>query len=122
MTKSEALQAWFSKFLTAYPVSSVPDDAVFPWLTYELVTGGWGDGENSINVNLWYYTESEAIPDAKAQEMSKAIGLGGVIIQCDDGAIWIKRGSPWCQRIKDDADANVKRRYINISVEYFTEN
>ena len=33
MTKDKALHAWFSQFLTAYPASSVPDDAVFPWLT-----------------------------------------------------------------------------------------
>ena len=34
MTKDKALHAWFSQFLPAYPTSNVPDDAVFPWLTY----------------------------------------------------------------------------------------
>ena len=34
MTKAAALQAWFEQFLPAYTTASVPDDAVFPWLTY----------------------------------------------------------------------------------------
>ena len=99
MTKDKALHAWFLQFLTAYPASSVPDDAVFPWLTYELITGAWDSGE-----------------------ISDAIGLGGVFVPCDDGAIWIKRGSPWCQNVRDDSDANIKRRYLNITVEYITAN
>ena len=44
MTKDKALRAWFSQFLPAYPASNVPEDAVFPWLTYELVTGSWDSG------------------------------------------------------------------------------
>lgn len=122
MTKDKALHAWFSQFLTAYPASSVPDDAVFPWLTYELITGAWDSGEIGLTVNLWYYTTQEAEPNAKAQEISDAIGLGGVFVPCDDGAIWIKRGSPWCQNVQDDSDTNIKRRYLNITVEYITAN
>lgn len=122
MTKDKALHAWFSQFLTAYPASSVPDDAVFPWLTYELITGAWDSGEIGLTVNLWDYTTQEAEPNAKAQEISDAIGLGGVFVPCDDGAIWIKRGSPWCQNVRDDSDANIKRRYLNITVEYITAN
>lgn len=122
MTKAAALQAWFSKFLPSYPVSNVPDDVVFPWLTYELTTGAWDSGDISLTVNLWFYTESEAIPNAKAQEFSDAIGMGGIMIPCDGGAIWIKRGSPWCQNIRDDTDHNIKRRYLNITIEYLTLN
>lgn len=123
MTKAAALQSFFGGFgIPAYPNTSVPDDAAFPWLSYELVTGSFDSGEVSITVNLWYYTESEAIPNAKAQEMSDKIGMGGVMLPCDDGAIWIKRGSPWCQSIRDDVDPIIKRRYINITAEYMTLN
>lgn len=122
MTKAAALQAWFSKFLPSYPVSNVPDDVVFPWLTYELTTGAWDSGDIGLTVNLWFYTESEAVPNAKAQELSDAIGMGGIMIPCDGGAIWIKRGSPWCQNIRDDTDHNIKRRYLNITIEYLTLN
>lgn len=122
MTKGQALQEWFSQFLTAYSTSSVPDDAVFPWLTYELITGAWDSGEIGLTVNLWYYTEKEAEPNAKAQEISDAIGLSGVFVPCDGGAIWIKRGTPWCQNIADDSDKYIKRRYLNVTVEYITAN
>lgn len=120
MTRAAALQAWFEQFLPAYTDASVPDDAVFPWLTYELVSGAWGE-EDGITVNLWYYTQSEAVPNAKAQEIANAIGMGGVFVHYDGGAMWIKRGSPWCQSVKDDSDPNIKRRYINITVEYLSQ-
>lgn len=122
MTKGKALQAWFSQFLTAYPAASVPEDTIFPYLTYELITGAIDSGEIGLTVNLWYYTESDAVPNAKAQEISAAIGYGGATIPCDGGYIWIKRGSPWCQNITEESDTNIKRRYLNITVEYLTEN
>lgn len=120
MTKAQALQAWFERFLPAYTSASVPEDVVFPWLTYDAVFSAFGGERVSITVNLWYYTESEALPNAKAEEISKAIGYGGTLLQCDDGYIWLTRGSPFCQSIKDDSDPNIKRRYINISAEYLT--
>lgn len=123
MTKAAALHQFFNGFSIPFYVStSVPQDATFPYGTYELITSAWEGGEVGITVNLWYRTESEAIPNAKAQELSDAIGLGGKVIQCDNGAIWIKRGSPWCQNVYDDTDPIIKRRYINISLEYFTQN
>lgn len=122
MTKGAAIQQFFESFgLQAYTASSVPDDVLFPYLTYELVINTWEAGEVSMTVNLWYYTESEADPNAKAQEISTAIGLGGKVIPCDGGAIWIKRGSPWCQSLFDAEDKNIKRRYLNVSAEYFTQ-
>lgn len=121
MTKAAALFEWFNGFLSAYPASNVPKDVIFPYLTYELVLGAWGDEDIGITVNLWYYTESEAEPNAMADKMSKTIGRGGTYVECDGGTILIKRGNPWCQNVVDETDTNIKRRYINISLEYFTE-
>ena len=122
MTKGAALQAFFSQFMDAYAASSVPEDVAFPYLTYELITSAWDGGEVGFTVNLWFYTTSEAVPNAKAQELSDAIGYGGVTLQCDGGFIWLKRGSPWCQNVQDDTDKNIKRRYINVTAEYMTLN
>ena len=123
MTKAAALQQFFESFgIPAYAASSVPDDAVFPWLTYELITSAWEGGEIGMTINLWYYTTKESIPNSKAQEISTAIGVGGKVIRCDGGYIWLKRGTPWCQSLYDNSDSMIKRRYINISVEYLTEN
>lgn len=120
-TKAAALYEFFNQFLTFYPNTSVPENAQYPYGTYELITSAWEGGEVGLTINLWYRTESETLPNAKAQEMSEAIGLGGKIIPCDGGFIWIKRGSPWCQSIADE-DIAIKRRYINVTAEYFTLN
>lgn len=120
MTKGAALYQFFNRFLPAYPTTSVPEDVIFPYLTYESVSDAWGGGEVNLTVNLWFYTESEAIPNAKANEISAAIGYGGILLPCDGGTIWLKRGSPWCQPLRDDTDDNIKRRYLNITAEYNT--
>lgn len=121
MTKEEALHRFFSSFgMDAYGETAVPADAALPYLTYRLATGGWGDGESGITVNLWFRTESEEIPNEKARELSRAIGMGGQILRCRDGAVWLKRGSPWCQSLSDDSDKHIKRRYINVTAEYLT--
>ena len=121
-TKAAAIQGFLSGFgVPAYAAASVPDDATEPYLTYALVDGAWGDGEVAMEVNLWYYGDGEAAPNAKVQEISKAIGIGGAYIPCDGGAIWIKRGSPFAQSVSDGTgDDKVKRRYMNIDLEYIT--
>ena len=122
MTKGAVLQEFFGRFLTAYAATSVPEDVVFPYLTYETVVDALDGGEVSLSVNLWFYTESEAIPNAKANQISEAIGAGGITLPCDGGFIWIKRGSPWCQSLADDTAPGIKRRYLNVAVEYLTLN
>lgn len=123
MTKAAALYQFFSGFgMPAYTSTSVPDDVIFPYLTYDLILSAWGGEPVSLTVNLWYRTTSEAVPNAKADELSKTLGIGGKIIHCDSGYIWLRRGDPWCQNLSDETDSNIKRRYINITAEYLTEN
>ena len=120
MTKNKALFAWFNEFMPFYRASSVPDDVVLPYGTYEYIDSAFDLGEVGLTVNLWFRTESEAIPDEKAQELSERIGYGGVTIPCDEGYIWLKRGSPFCQSLTYENDPAIKRRYINITAEYLT--
>ena len=123
MTKEAALKQFFNSFgIKFYPSTAVPKDVVFPYGTYEVITSFWEGGEVGLTVNLWYFTTDEAPPNAKARELSEAIGFGGKIIPCDGGYIWLKRGSPWCQSLTDETDQNIIRRYINVSAEYLTEN
>ena len=118
MTKAEALHSFFSDFgLPAYPATAVPKEPGDRYLTYEPRIGAIDDGDLAITVNLWFYTTSEAEPNAMAQCLSTALGVGGKVIPCDDGYVWLKRGSPWCQSL---SDGDWKRRYINVSVEYLT--
>ena len=122
MTKGAALQSFFDSIMTSYAASSVPDNATLPYLTYELITSAWGGGEVGLTVNMWFRTTSEKEPNAAVDKLSKAIGLGGVFLHCDDGVIWLKRGSPWAQSLTDATDKTIKRRYINVTAEYLTLN
>ena len=122
MTKGAALQSFFDSIMTSYAASSVPGDATLPYLTYELITSAWGGGEVGLTVNMWFRTTSEKEPNLYVEKLSKAIGLGGVQLPCDDGVIWLKRGSPWAQSLTDATDKTIKRRYINVTAEYLTLN
>lgn len=119
MTKAAALNKFFNTFgMTAYPSSAVPEDVIFPYLTYELATGDIYSGDISIVVNLWFHTQSEKIPNDKVEQIAKAIGIGGATVPYDEGAIWIKKGSPFSQSLNDENNNTVKRRLINLTLEY----
>ena len=122
MTKGDALQSFFNSIMPSYAESSVPDNATLPYLTYELITSSWNGGEVGLTVNMWFRTTSEKEPNAAVDRLSSAIGLGGVQLPCDDGVIWLKRGSPWAQSLTDETDKTIKRRYINVTAEYLTFN
>lgn len=119
-TKSAAIHAFFNSFgIPAYPVTSVPEDAEMPYITYTLSLGAWGDGEQSISVDVWYRTDSEAAPNAMVEAISQGLGLGGKVLACDSGLIWLKRGTPFAQTVQDE-DNSVKRRLVNVTAEYET--
>lgn len=122
MTQEAAIYQFLSGFsIPAYASASVPDQAQFPYLTYDLVLGEWEQGEVNMQVNVWYRTESEATPNAKVREIGAAIGRGGVAVPCDGGFLWLKKGSPWAQAVTiDGEDEKVKRRLLNISIETMT--
>ena len=120
MTKSAAIyQFWNSFGLTAYDENSVPDDAAFPYITYQLVTDSF-DREIPLTASIWYRSESWSGINAKTEEISQKISRGGKIIPCDGGAIWLKRGNPFAQSMGDESDDLIKRKYLNITAEFMT--
>lgn len=120
MTKASALyQFWNSFGLTAYEENTVPDDAAFPYITYQLVTDSF-DREIPLSASLWYRSESWTSINAKTEEISQKIRRGGKIISCDGGAIWLKRGQPFAQSMGDESDDLIKRKYLNITAEFMT--
>lgn len=124
MTKAAAIYKFWAGFrLNAYEENSVPtgDEAPeFPYITYSLTTDSFG-GDVAMSASVWYRSTSWTECNAKAEEISAAIGRGGVIVRCDGGAIWIKRGQPFAQNMGDADDDMIRRKYINITVEFLTE-
>ena len=120
MTKATAIyQFWNSFGLTAYEENTVPTDATFPYITYQLVTDRF-DRELQLTASLWYRSESWTSINAKTEEIGKKISRGGKIIACDGGAIWLKRGQPFAQNMVDESDNLIKRKYLNITAEFMT--
>ena len=120
MTKAAAIyQFWNSFGLIAYEENTVPTDADFPYITYQLVTDSF-DRETPLTASLWYRSESWTAINAKTEEISQKISRGGRIIPCDGGAIWLKRGQPFAQSMGDENDNLIKRKYLNITAEFMT--
>ena len=120
MTKAAAIYQFWNGFgLTFYEENTVPTDAAFPYGTYQLVTDSF-DREVAATASLWYRCESWTAINAKTEEISANIGFGGKIIKCDGGRIWIKRGQPFAQNMGDESDDLIKRKYLNVNIEYFT--
>lgn len=120
MTPAAAVYGFMAGFgIPAYAATSVPDDADFPYITYELSVDDFWGGEVAFAMDIWYRGDSEAGPNAKAREVSKALA-GCKCIPCDGGGIVLKKGSPFCQGMGDTADDKIKRRHINLTAEFIT--
>ena len=105
--------------MPAYPQAAVPDGAELPYLTYPLTVGDWDEGEVNIPITMWFRTTSEAIPNAAVRTVKEAVPRGGVMVPCDGGVLWVKRGSPFAQALLVEGDEEgMKRRYVNLDVEY----
>ena len=130
MTKAAAIYEFWNSFgIKAYEENTVidadeegnPVEPQFPYITYQLVTDSF-DREVAATASLWYRGESWTAINAKTEEISAHIGLGGKIIKCDGGRIWIKRGQPFAQNMGDESDDLIKRKYLNLTFEFFTAN
>ena len=129
MTKAEALYNFWSGFgLLTYDENAVPtgDEApAFPYLTYQLVTDSY-DHPVTMTASIWdrdaddYSANAEN--NARADSMSRYIGMGGSIVPFDGGAIWITRGHPFAQSLGDPSDNKIKRKLINITAEFISNN
>ena len=122
-TKAATIYEFWNSFeMPAYEENSVPtgeDAPKFPYITYQLVTDILGN-EVAMSASIWYHSTSWVEANAKTDEVSRAIGLGGKILDCDGGKIWIKRGTPFAQNMGDESDNLIKRKYLNITAEYLT--
>ena len=126
-TKAAAIHSFFSGLgLTAYEENSVYDmdePPSMPYLTYQLNTGAFDPDANgtAITASLWYRSESWVPINAKTEEISQAIGRSGVTLRCEGGYILIRRSDTnFAQSMGDSGDDKVKRKYLNMTVEYFT--
>ena len=118
MDKVQTLNSFWNSFnLKAYDENSVPDDATLPYITYEVATDSFGNAL-ALSASLWYRDTSWAAITGKEYEIATRIGRGGVIVAYENGAIWIKKGTPWSKRMEEPKDDTIRRIVLNTSVEY----
>ena len=118
MNLQQAVHAFWSSFgIPAYDEDTVPDNATLPYITYESISDFMG-ATIAVTPSIWYRSTSWAEVTAKEMEIAEAIGRGGKMIFCDGGGFWIKRGSPWAQRIEEPADRMIRRIAINCEIDF----
>ena len=120
MTKEQAIQDFWSSFgLPAYDSQTVPQNAVMPYITYDVYTSRFEDVV-TLSASIWYYSTSwKAISD-KASEIARYIGTGFQVKKVDGGYMWITQGAPFAQRMSDPADEMIRRIYLITQAEFLT--
>ncbi len=121
MDKYQAIdQFWNSFEWPAYDENTVPDDASMPRITYSMVSDSIGYPV-MIPASLWDKSSSWERISKKAEEISQAIAsMNPPAIEIDNGRMYITKGSPYAQRMRDSSDDLIRRIYLNVDVEYFT--
>ena len=121
MDKSQAINRFWNSFgIKAYDENTVPEDAVYPRITYDVSVSGFDSGI-PLSASLWYFSKSWENITKKADEIGSDIGEGGKTIKYDNGMLWIKRREPFYQRMSDP-DENIRRILFSVEVEFLSEN
>lgn len=120
MDKWQAIDAFWNGFsLPAYDENTVPDNATMPYITYNATVASFEQPTTLIG-SVWYRNTSWKTASQKADEIAQYIGISYKPIKLDDGYMVLSKGSPFAQRMADEDDS-VRRVYIMVDVEFFTE-
>lgn len=123
MTKEATIQAFFGGFnIPAFPAMSVPtsgdEKPDFPYITYIAPTDS--DLERiSVSASVYYRSESWTGLNAKVREISELVGKG-ITLLCDEGAIIIRKATPFAQPLGDDSDNMIKRKVLTFEFLFAT--
>lgn len=118
MDKQQALNSFWNSFgIPAYDSTTVPDDSPLPYITYNVAVDDFG-AQIPLNASIWYRDTSWAAITAKSNAVNSYIGRGGRIIKYDEGAFWIRKGSPFAQRMNDPEDDMIRRILLQVTFEF----
>lgn len=120
MTKEKALQHFWSQFgVTAYDQNTVPEDAELPYITYEAAFDNFGS-QSVLTASIWDKSKSWAGVTTIQHRIEALLGYGGQTVAYSQGALWVKRSTPFAQRMSD-TDDSIRRIVLNIEVEFISE-
>lgn len=117
MDKEQAFNSFWNSFdIPAYDASTVPDDAPFPRITYNLAINEFGLA-TSLNASIWDKSTGWGRITDIAHRIDSRLSEGGQTVKYDGGMIWIKKGNPFFQRM-GDPDDTIRRIVVIIELEY----
>ena len=118
ISTARALHDFYSGFgIPAYTTQTVPDEAVEPYITYNLTEPDW-NSPTTHYCQVWYNDTSNAAVLAKADEIVRAIGEG-IKLHTDGGFILLRPDSPLVQLLVEDREH--RSAYINLQLNAFHE-
>ena len=129
MDKAQALFSFWSGFgWPAIDEQSGMDSATAEmleirdrYISYETAEGSLGD-EIPLTASLYHRSTSWAEVEAKTKQISETIGWGGLVLPIDGGKLWLKRGSPFAQRMGDGNNNDWRRIVLSVTAEFLTAN
>lgn len=113
--ESTALKSWLEANATLVSAGSV-----YPYGTYSVATDSLNDYGTALTASLWYHGTSWGEATEKCNQISEIIGRGGVKVDYTGGQLWIKRGSPFAQRMSDPNDDLIRRIVLNVEAEFLS--
>ena len=118
MTKEAALYNFWSGFgIPAYEENTVPTNANFPYITYQVVVGSFGNGI-MLTASVYYRSESWNEINEKTREIQRAMKGNGGSLHCDGGGIRLLPEQQFAQNMGDESDDMIRRKYLSY-VAYF---
>ena len=125
MNREQALdQFWNSFDVPAYDSTTVPDARdleemginPFPRITYEVSINEFGT-PTTFYVSLWDKNTSWARITELSHEIEEKLSDGGYVVRYDGGVAWLKKGTPFMQRMGEEDDS-IRRIIMNVEIEY----
>lgn len=121
MDKQQALNKFWSEAsgLPAYEENAIPEDAQLPYCTYQTILDGLDYAVFPLG-HIWMRSVSWGALDAIQKRIEAYIDTGK-IIKMDEGNLFICKGSPFAQRVRDEEDSSIKGYLLNIQAEFLSK-
>lgn len=117
---AQALSTYYNSFgIEAYHEMTVPDDAQYPYITYNLQQNTLGE-HGTHYVQVFDRSTSNASIIAMADKITKDIGTGKML-ECEGGYVCLRPGFPLVQILVDEQSGGptVRRAYINLQIDTY---
>ena len=123
MDRWEAIYDFWSSFnIPAYEENSIPEEAKYPYITYEVAVAPF-ETEVTLSASIWdRTTKGSAFIDGKADEIERYIKNMRVCPAINGGRyrVFIPDLSPFARNMNDPEDRLIKRKILTVNFEFMT--